>query len=142
MIQVVAAILEREGQILIGRRDARQSHPLQWEFPGGKVEPGETPSQALARELEEELDIFGARGDEILRYEFAYPGKSPIMLIFFRVISWEGELRNRIYPEMRWAAREELTSIDFVAGDREFLAWYSTASPGINQGHIDRPRLP
>lgn len=132
MVEVVAAILERDGRILIGRRGAHQSHPLQWEFPGGKVEPGETPTQALARELEEELDISGVRGEEILRYEFAYPGNSPIMLIFFRVTSYEGELRNRIYPEIRWAAREELTSVDFVAGDREFLAWYFTASPGMN----------
>ena len=53
MIQVVAAIIERDGRILVGQRQASQSHPLQWEFPGGKVEPGETPEQALARELEE-----------------------------------------------------------------------------------------
>ena len=132
MVEVVAAILECDGRILIGRRGAHQAHPLQWEFPGGKVEPGETPAQALARELEEELGISGARGEEILRYDFAYPGKGPIKLIFFRVTSYEGELANRIYPEIRWAAREELESIDFVAGDREFLAWYSTASPGIN----------
>lgn len=129
MLEVVAAILERDGRVLIGRRGAKQSHPDQWEFPGGKVEPGETPAQALTRELKEELDIGGARGEEILRYEFAYPGKSPIRLIFFRVTSYEGELRNLIYPEMRWAAREELSNFEFVAGDREFLTWYSSASP-------------
>jgi 8-oxo-dGTP diphosphatase len=128
MTQVVAAIIERDGRILIGRRRADQSHPLQWEFPGGKVEPGETPAQALARELEEELAIGGATGEEILRYEFAYPGKDPIALIFFRVTSYEGELRNLIYPETQWAARHELTRFDFVAGDRQFLAWYS--APG------------
>lgn len=128
MIEVVAAILEREERVLIGRRGANQSHPHQWEFPGGKVEPGETPAQALTRELQEELDLGDARGEEILRYEFAYPGKSPIRLIFFRVTSYEGELRNLIYPEMRWAAREELSGFDFVEGDREFLAWYSPAS--------------
>ena len=129
MIEVVAGILEREGRVLIGRRSANQSHPHQWEFPGGKVEPGETPAQALTRELQEELGIAGAGGEEILRYEFTYSGKSPIRLIFFRVTSYEGELRNAIYPEMLWAARKELSSFDFVAGDREFLAWYSSASP-------------
>ncbi len=87
MIQVVAAILEREGRILIGQRQPGQSHPLKWEFPGGKVEPGETPAQALTRELEEELGIVDSRGDEILRYDFRYPGKHPITLIFFRVVS-------------------------------------------------------
>src|SRR3954451_13365547 len=57
MVQVVAAILERDGLILIGQRTPEQSHPLKWEFPGGKVVSGETPEQALARELEEELGI-------------------------------------------------------------------------------------
>ena len=128
MIEVVAAILERDGRVLIGRRGANQSHPHQWEFPGGKVEPGETPAEALTRELQEELGIAYARGEEILRYEFAYSGKSPIRLIFFRVTSYDGELRNLIYPEMRWASRDELSKFDFVAGDREFLDWYSSAS--------------
>ena len=61
MVQVVAAVIERDGRILIGRRTARQSHALQWEFPGGKVEPGETPEQALAREL-----VAGKRVDGIM----------------------------------------------------------------------------
>jgi 8-oxo-dGTP diphosphatase len=128
MIEVVAAIIEREGRILIGRRRADQSHALQWEFPGGKVEQGETPDQALERELEEELAIRSARGREILRYDYAYPGKNPITLIFFQVTLFEGEVRNLIYPETRWATREELASYDFVAGDREFLRWYAENS--------------
>src|SRR5579871_1876950 len=100
MVQVVAAILERNGRILIGRRRPEQSHPLKWEFPGGKVEPGETPEQALARELEEELGIRGAAGPEIMRYRYTYPGKDPIQLIFFRVISFEGEPQNRVFHQM------------------------------------------
>src|SRR6185312_8739068 len=75
MVQVVAAIIERSGCVLIGQRQPEQSHPLKWEFPGGKVELNESPEQALARELEEELSIRNARGAEIARYEFAYPGK-------------------------------------------------------------------
>src|ERR1700678_2430933 len=102
MVQVVAAIIERQGRILIGQRQAEQSHPLKWEFPGGKVEPGETPERALTRELEEELAIRNARGPEITRYEFAYPGKSAIALIFYRVILFEGEMQDLIYREMRW----------------------------------------
>lgn len=141
MVEVVAAILEREGRILIGRRRADQSHPLQWEFPGGKVEPGETPAQALARELEEELGITGARGEEILRYRFQYPGKSPITLIFFRVTSYDGELQNRIYPEISWSVRERLAEYDFVEGDRDFLAWFS-APGGTGEGEVDTPKIP
>src|ERR1017187_9649532 len=85
MVQVVAAVLQSGDKILVGQRMPQQSHPLKWEFPGGKVEPGESPEQALARELEEELGISGASGEGMTRYLFTYPGKDPIQLIFFRV---------------------------------------------------------
>ncbi|HYW43595.1 MAG TPA: (deoxy)nucleoside triphosphate pyrophosphohydrolase [Bryobacteraceae bacterium] len=125
MVQVVAAILERDGRVLICRRQPQQSHPLQWEFPGGKVEPGETPEQALARELEEELAIRGAAGEEIARYQYTYPGKDPIELIFFRVTSYDGEPRNLIFREMRWEPPASLPAFDFVEGDRDFLQAFS-----------------
>lgn len=121
MVQVVAALLERDGRILIGQRTPEQSHPLQWEFPGGKVDPGETPAQALARELEEELSIRNAASEEIARYEFAYPGKSPIELIFLRVMSFDGEIRDRIYHATRWEPADRLGDFDFLEGDREFV---------------------
>jgi 8-oxo-dGTP diphosphatase len=111
MLQVVAGIIEREGRILICRRKAQQSHPLKWEFPGGKVEKGETLPQALERELAEEMT----------RYEYTYPGKHPIRLIFFRVTEFEGEPRNLIFEEMRWEPRQTLVGFDFVEGDIEFL---------------------
>ncbi|MBZ5729083.1 MAG: (deoxy)nucleoside triphosphate pyrophosphohydrolase [Acidobacteriia bacterium] len=121
MVQVVAAIIERPAGILIGRRKPEQSHPLQWEFPGGKVEPGETPEQALARELEEELAIRSAAGEEITRYVHTYPGRDPIVLIFFRVTAFAGEPRNLIFEEMRWEPRRNLARFDFVEGDIEFI---------------------
>jgi 8-oxo-dGTP diphosphatase len=121
MVQVVAAILERDGRILICRRTAAQSHPLKWEFPGGKVEPGETPAAALTRELEEELGITGAAGDEITRYNYQYPGKLPIVLIFVRVARYSGEPRNLIFEEIRWEPPDRLSSFDFVEGDHEFI---------------------
>jgi 8-oxo-dGTP diphosphatase len=125
MLQVVAALLEREDTVLICRRTARQTHALQWEFPGGKVEPGETPEQALERELSEELGIRRARGREVERYQYTYPGKRPIELIFFRVDSFEGEPRNLIFSEMRWEPRRNLGSFQFVEGDRAFLENYA-----------------
>ncbi len=129
MIQVVAAILERNGRVLICQRTPAQSHPLEWEFPGGKVEPGETPPEALRRELEEELGVREARGDEIARYEFTYPGKKPILLIFFRLTSFRDEPHNRIFQDMRWERPADLPRFDFVQGDRDFLRWYA-ALPG------------
>lgn len=121
MVQVVAAIIEREGKVLIGQRTPEQSHPLKWEFPGGKVEPGETPQQALTRELEEELGIRETRAEEVVRYQFTYPGKSPIELFFFRVAAFVGEPRNLIFHEMRWEPAERLSKMDFVEGDVPFL---------------------
>jgi 8-oxo-dGTP diphosphatase len=121
MTQVVAAILQREGRILICRRKPGQTHPLKWEFPGGKVEDGESPAGALRRELEEELGISGAGGNEIARYEYAYPGKPPILLMFFRVERYEGEPRNLIFHEIRWEPRQNLGKFDFLEGDLDFI---------------------
>lgn len=130
MTEVVAAILEREGRVLIGRRKAEQSHPLKWEFPGGKVEPGESPPRALARELEEELGIRDAAGEEIERYQFTYPGRAAITLIFFRVTSFQGEPQNLIFHEMRWEPRENLRRFDFVEGDLPFLHGFAPGPAG------------
>ena len=121
MLQVVAGIIEREGRILICRRKAQQTHPLKWEFPGGKVERNETLPQALERELAEELDIHSVSSEEIMRYEYTYPGKHPIRLVFFRVMEFEGEPRNLIFEEMRWVPRQNLAAFDFVEGDHQFL---------------------
>jgi 8-oxo-dGTP diphosphatase len=121
MTQVVAAIVEREGRILICRRKAEQPHPLKWEFPGGKVEDGESPAGALSRELEEELGIRGATGNEIARYPYAYPGKHPILLIFFRVEEFDGEPLNLIFHEIRWEPPQNLGEFDFLEGDLDFI---------------------
>jgi 8-oxo-dGTP diphosphatase len=121
MLQVVAAVIQRGGRILVCRRKAEQSHPLQWEFPGGKVEPGENPEQALARELGEELGITGATGIEMTRYQFAYPGKPAIELIFYRVQSFAGEPENLVFHEMQWELPSRLPELDFVEGDLAFI---------------------
>jgi 8-oxo-dGTP diphosphatase len=130
MVQVVAAVIERAGAILVGQRTRGQSHALKWEFPGGKVESGESPEQALARELEEELGILGATGTEITRYRFVYSGKNPIELIFFRVSQFTGEPRNVIFEDLHWHPKSQLAELDFVEGDREFLEGIYTGAYG------------
>lgn len=122
MTQVVAGILEREGKILICRRREDQPHPLKWEFPGGKMEADESPEAALSRELREELGIEATIGPELLRYEFQYPDKSPILLIFLRVAAWRGEVVNRIFKTMVWESQAALETYDFLEGDLLFLA--------------------
>ena len=113
--------MRRGGRILICRRTAAQPHPLKWEFPGGKVEAGELPPQALRRELQEELAVQAQVGDELERYEFRYPGKSPILLIFYAVTDFSGEPRNCVFEEMRWVAPAELPAFDFLEGDEAFV---------------------
>jgi 8-oxo-dGTP diphosphatase len=122
MVQVVAAILERDRRILIGQRTPEQSHPLKWEFPGGKVEAGESPEQAVIRELEEELAIHAEHPREITRYQFSYPGKRPIELIFFEIGSYQGEISNLIFHDLQWQPRDRLAEVDFLEGDRDFIA--------------------
>src|ERR1700691_2129254 len=117
MTTVVAGVLEHDGKILICRRRADQPHPLKWEFPGGKLEPGESPAGALIRELQEELGIESEAGSEIMRYEFAYPEKQPILLIFLEVTSWRGNLENRIFDSILWERAEALPEYDFLEGD-------------------------
>src|SRR6516162_6579987 len=78
-----AAANGRVGEILVGQRRRSDRHSLKWEFPGGKVEFGETPQQALARELREELNIGAKIGCELARYEHDYASGSRIHLLFF-----------------------------------------------------------
>jgi len=121
MTVVVAAIIERDGKILICRRRADHAHPLKWEFPGGKVEPGESPADALRRELAEELAIAAQIGKEITRYEYTYPGKQPILLIFYSVSAFDGEPINQIFAEITWDAAANLPHYDFLEGDTDFI---------------------
>jgi 8-oxo-dGTP diphosphatase len=122
---VVAGVLERDGKILICRRRADQPHPLKWEFPGGKLEAGESPDTALIRELREELGIETQRAEELMRYEFAYPGKQPILLVFLAVSAWLGEVENRIFETIQWEPPDTLPGFDFLEGDRRFLASFT-----------------
>ena len=118
---VVAAVIEREGLVLIGQRKPGEWHALKWEFPGGKVEPDETPAAALARELEEELGLSAEIGECIADYEFQYPGRSPIRLIFFGVTRFTGQIQNREYHDLRWEKCNRLPEYDFLEGDVDFV---------------------
>ena len=127
MTTVVAGILERDGKAFACRRRGDQDHPGKWEFPGGKVEPGESPEEALIRELREELGIEARIGEEIERYEFAYPGRKAILLIFLRVESWTGELDGSFFAETCWRGPERLRELDFLEGDESFLERMSSS---------------
>jgi len=120
-IQVAAAVIERGGLILIGQRKRGSRHPLKWEFPGGKLEPGETPRAALKRELREELAIHAVVGEELDSYHVQYPGGTLTRLFFFHVTEFSGEPRNLAFEQIVWARRGLLSTYDFLEGDIAFL---------------------
>jgi 8-oxo-dGTP diphosphatase len=115
--RVAAALILQRGIILICQRTRHQPFPLKWEFPGGKIEAGETPRTALRRELEEELGIDATIGDEVIRIQHTYPHGNTVELRFFLVESFAGEIENRIFKDVRWVARRDLPSFDFLQAD-------------------------
>ncbi len=119
---VTAALIVRDGKFLICQRSPHHSHPLKWEFAGGKLEPNEELRDCLRRELREELGIEAEIGPEVTRFFFSYPGRLPVLLVFFRVSRFSGELQNRIFADIRWVSREELPDFDFVEADRQLVA--------------------
>jgi mutator protein MutT len=125
---VVAAVIERDGRVLIGQRKAGGNHPFKWEFPGGKVEADETPEAAVVRELNEELGIHPHIAGEITRYQYQYPGRSRILLIFYRVVDFEGEPQNLDFAQLQWVLPRRLRDLDFLEGDLDFIRGYSEQS--------------
>ena len=120
--QVVAALMVRADEILCCQRTEHQALPLKWEFPGGKIEGGETPEEALRRELDEELGIRAEIGREIIRVLHTYLNGNSVDLRFYVVARFENELQNRIFREVRWVKRIELAALDFLDADKELVA--------------------
>jgi 8-oxo-dGTP diphosphatase len=109
------------GRILIGQRQKADSHGLKWEFPGGKVERGETTVDALARELEEELGIQARIGKEIVRYAWSYPKRATILLMFHKVTDFSGEPTSIAFERIAWELPINLPTYDFLEGDVDFV---------------------
>jgi len=117
MKRVVAALIEKDGKLLVCQRTRHQTMPLKWEFPGGKIEEGEQPRDALRRELEEELGIDATIGDEVARIQHEYPNGGMVELRFFIIRQYKKEIENRIFREIQWAVPKELPRFDFLEAD-------------------------
>lgn len=121
MKRVVAAVIEKNGKVLVCQRTRHQTMPLKWEFPGGKIEEGEQPRDALRRELEEELGIDATIGDEIVRLQHRYPNGMMVELRFFMVREYRREIENRIFREVQWSLPQDLGSYDFLEADASLV---------------------
>jgi 8-oxo-dGTP diphosphatase len=121
MKRVVAALIFQHRKVLVCQRTRHQVMPLKWEFPGGKIEEGEQPRDALRRELDEELGIQATIGEEIMRMIHEYKNGGSVELRFFVVNAFEGEIVNKIFKEICWATRAELHSYDFLEADMRLL---------------------
>jgi len=118
---VVAALILRDTptgrEVLICQRKEDQAMALKWEFPGGKIEPGESPEEALQRELNEELGISATIGSPVTRVRHNYRNGSAIDLRFFIEREFTGKIENRIFNAICWTPIKALPEYDFLAAD-------------------------
>jgi 8-oxo-dGTP diphosphatase len=123
-LTVVAALILRDSKILVCQRRRDDTHSLQWEFPGGKIEPGEIPQEALARELREELGVEATIGRELFRTRHRYrEAGQTLELIFFQAsVDRSAPLQNLVFEGFEWADPSALPKYDFIRADEEFVA--------------------
>lgn len=126
-MKVTAGIIERDGKVLIARRRPGKHMGGKWEFPGGKIEPGESPEESLARELDEELAVHAHVGSFLCSASFVGDGVS-LELLVYRVDAFTGEPRLNEHQEIRWVEPGELARFDLADSDRTVVeALYPSA---------------
>ena len=119
-IPVSAAILKKDNMILVGQRPENQTLAGLWEFPGGKIELGESPEVALARELNEELGIVAEVGDLKIACTHSYSDVG-IIILFYEVLFWKGEPKTKHHINLKWINPSELPSMKIPDANRKNL---------------------
>jgi 8-oxo-dGTP diphosphatase len=131
--KVVAAVIEREGKVLVARRKNGIRFGGQWEFPGGKLEDGEEPEKGLERELLEEFGV-RTRAEEFL---CAVPYRNPLLsieLLAYRVLLVSGDLRPIDHDEIRWVEPLGLDESAFTEPDRPIVSFLKSVAAGAREG--------
>ncbi|AWH87101.1 pyrimidine (deoxy)nucleoside triphosphate diphosphatase [Limnobaculum parvum] len=124
IVNVVAAIMQQQGLILIAQRDNQSDLSGYWEFPGGKIEQGETPAQALIRELEEEFNIHHIQvTDYIATSTIQQPGRI-IQLQAWGVVAWQGDIQLRCHTNFCWVTPDEAFNYPLAPADIPLLCAY------------------
>ncbi|HWF39237.1 MAG TPA: (deoxy)nucleoside triphosphate pyrophosphohydrolase [Candidatus Acidoferrales bacterium] len=128
MLTVVAAIIEHEGKLLVCQRKRGRNFELMWEFPGGKVESGETPQAALARELQEELGVHADIGAEIYRTRHQYKELPQAFELIFlsATIADPDQVTNLEFESIEWRTPDSLLKLNFLSADRELVRQLAT----------------
>jgi len=119
-IRVVAGMIEKDGRYLITQRRPVSSLPLLWEFPGGRVEEGESDEHALARELREEMDIGVRVAEQVIHVEHSYADYD-IDFRVYRAALIEGEIKHVRVHDHRWVTPSELDKYEFPAADEKTM---------------------
>ena len=120
VVHVAVGVILREQQILLALRNAKQHQGGKWEFPGGKVEQGETVPQALARELQEEVAIELTQCQAFMQLEYAYPEKT-VLLDIYLVTAFNGEPHGCEGQPLRWVNIAELGDITFPEANQPIV---------------------
>lgn len=116
-ITVVAGLIYRDGRLLVCQRRGDGPFPLKWEFPGGKVEKGESDIDALRRELREELAVEACGAVFVCQYDHSYPAGPTVSLRFYHVSEFTGAVKNLIFKQISWRKLADLAQLDFLEGD-------------------------
>jgi len=124
-IRVVAAVIEKDGRVLIAKRQQGDRLGGKWEFPGGKIDVGESPEAALKRELLEELSIEADIGDFFCSSHYDYSHIS-VELLTYRVRHFSGEMTAHVHDELKWVAPEDLCNYDFPGANIEIIRVLTT----------------
>ncbi|WP_413528958.1 pyrimidine (deoxy)nucleoside triphosphate diphosphatase [Rahnella inusitata] len=122
-VDVVAALIERDGKLLLARRDASSDQAGLWEFPGGKVETGESQQAALVRELQEEMGITATVEDFVATSELQQPQRL-IHLHGWRVSGFTGVITLQCHSEVRWVSPADVTSFELAPADIPLIDAY------------------
>lgn len=120
MIRVTAGILENRGKVLLAKRNKDDPLKNKWEFPGGKIEEGETPEKCLKRELSEELGIDAEIGEFLCSSKYEYDHVS-IELLAYRVNGYSGELKPTDHEEIEWVSPSDFHNYDFPEADKPII---------------------
>lgn len=120
MIQVTCAIIIQNGKVLVAQNNESSDHPLQWEFPGGKIKPEETAKACIVREIKEELNLHVQVQEKLIPVEHDYKIKC-IRLIPFVCVVISGDVKLNDHKAVKWLTMDELTELDWAEADRRLL---------------------